>query len=758
MRGAGERVDGITLPDGPFAMRRLALLLLPAAVAVCGCDGDAPGKPTPGVAQSADPAALPAKAMPASTASPGARGALPTREGSAIARSPAGDALYVADEDHGVVRRVSMPFSIDSKMLAVPMPGLPAQVLALGDRVLVTVRSEGGKPAAAPPVPAGGGAPDPKASREPVSPTGTGLLLIMRPDEAAGLVEIGRVVLPADAWGIAVTPDLQTALVTSAWTHQVSAIDLATAKKTWSLDVPREPRAVVVRADGAAAYVTHLVGGAITRIDDLRGPPRAHPVTLPPSPLRSPSGKTLDGTLAYSAALSPDGSRFFVARHAIGALGEAAWFGAATVDVLLTADDTPFAPKREAGLPMIDSEIARGLRGMSIESQGTFPRRSQAPFVEPRAIVYRKRTSSLLVASEGTNAVVEMDARVIDPTLFVLHTFALGGDRDRLIPVSRSGGAPSGIALSADESTAWVYCRSTDDVIEVRLDPLPKDESAQKPKEKAKEPPRPLVHLADDLLGEPDGKGRRIFYDATDRITSGGVSCAGCHPEGRDDGHVWHEAKLSTKRSGDGVNFLGDADQAPLEHTAKVGYPRQTPMLAGRVAAAGPYGWHGESVDLGARLIAGFSLHRWGELRDNGYGDGELIGRSEYLTPFLRHGLVPPPRDVHEPTADEARGKEIFVSARAGCARCHVPDTEYTDRSAYPFSPRLPPPVGFEDEKRTEFKTPSLAFVAGTAPYFHDGRASTLEVLIDQNQDRMGHTIHLSAADRAALVAFLRTL
>lgn len=736
-------------------MRRLALVfaLVHAAVTTSGCDHGGPGNATPGSAQVATPAAP--SAAPAA-ATPGVHVPLPAREGSAVARDPADDALYVADEDHGVVRRIPLPFDPAAAVTTVAMPGLPAQVLPLGDRVLVTVRSEGGAPPSAPAAPDGGAATP--SRRLPESATGPGLLLIMRP-APTGLTEVARVALPADAWGIAVTPDERTALVSSAWTHQVSAIDLATAKKVWSLDVPREPRAIVVRPDGTSAYVTHLVSGKITRIDDLLGQPRAHAVTLPPSPLRSPSGKTLDGTLAYSAALSPDGSRFFVARHAIGALGEAAWFGAATVDVLLTADDAPLAPKREVGLPGVTAEIAGVLRAQSTDSQGSFPRVDQAPFVEPRAMVYRRRTSTLLVASEGTNAVIEMYARAVDPTMFVVRAHRVGGDRERLIPVSRSGGAPSGLALSADESMVWVYCRSTDDVVQVRLDPPLVDpkEPREPDKDNRRAPSQTLLHLADDLLGEPDGNGRRIFYDATDRITSGGVACAGCHPEGRDDGHVWHEANFETKRSGTGTNFLGDADQAPLEHTASVGYPRQTPMLAGRVSARGPYGWHGESPDLVARLKAGFGLHRWGAQYLE-YGDGELLGRAQYLTPFLRHGLVPPPRDVHPLTPEEARGKEIFNSNQARCARCHVPETEYTDRIAYPFSPRLPPPAGFEDEKRNDYKTPSLFFVAGTPPYFHDGRAATLEALLEQNQDRMGHTSHLSSDDRAALIAFLRTL
>ena len=722
---------------------RLALFLLPAALASMGCKGGAPGQATP-AASAASSAPAGSTAAASASSMPGSHLAAPTREGGAISRAPGDDALYVADEDHGVVRRIPLPFDPVAPVITVAMPGVPAQVLTLGDRVLVTVRSEGGTAPTTPAAPSPAASPPP--SRIPASSTGPGLLLIMRPDAAAGLVEVARVALPADAWGLAVTPDEKTALVSSAWTHQVSAIDLATAKKTWSIDVPREPRAIVVRPDGTSAYVTHLVGGRITRLDGLGGQPTAQPISLPPSPLRSPSGKTLDGTLAYAGVLSPDGSRFFVARHALGALGEAAWFGAATVDVLVTADDTPLAPKREGGLPVSEAPITRAMRANSIDSPGQFPRVAKAPFAEPRAMVYRRSTSTLLVASEGTNRLVELDARAVDPTMFVKQTIAVVEDRDTLIPVARTGGAPSGLALSADESTVWVFCRTTDDVVEVHF-----GADAETPATRTR------LHLADDPLGEPDGKGRRMFYDATDPTTSGGVACAGCHPEGRDDGHVWHEFKVVAKQAGEGVNFLGDEDQAPIADTSRVGYPRQTPMLAGRVASGGPYGWHAESPTLQGRLEAGFHLHRWGNLYLQ-ISEAELVGRAQYLTPFLRHGLVPPPRDVHAVTPEEARGKEIFTSGAARCARCHVPDTEYTDRTAYPFSPRLAPPAGFEDERAQEFKTPSLLFVAGTAPYFHDGRASSLEALVEQNGDRMGHTSQLSRDDRAALVAFLRTL
>lgn len=83
-------------------------------------------------------------------------------------RAPQDDALYLADEDHAVLRRIPLPVDVSAPPVAIAMPGRPAQVLALDGRVLVTIR-------------------DP------------GLLLVMRPDPTAGLVEVARVPLPADA-------------------------------------------------------------------------------------------------------------------------------------------------------------------------------------------------------------------------------------------------------------------------------------------------------------------------------------------------------------------------------------------------------------------------------------------------------------------------------------------------------------------------------------------------------------------------------
>ncbi len=713
------------------------LLVVPALLLAAGCSSKPEEAAPASSAASAAPSVSPSAAPPSSPAAR-ARKPAPVREGGALVRAVEDDALYLADEDRGVLRRIPLPVDVRTPPTEVKLPGSPAQVLALDGIVLVTVR-------------------DP------------GLLLVFRRGGEAGLVEAARVPVPGDAWGLAVTPDERTALVTSAWTHQVSAIDLPTARRRWTLDVRREPRAVVVRPDGASAYVTHLVGGAVTRLDHLDGEATARPVDLHPAPASAPiKGKKgsfdLDATLGYAAVLSPAGDRLFVPRHALGAYGASRWFGRATVDVLLTADDTTLVPDRlapglsYAGHPyeLADGDAKEG-------ADGPVPL-SRATFVQPRAAVYRRATRTLLVAGEGNEVLAELDARALDAGLSPLHVYDLGGtlrvesngaSRTQSKPEKTRCGAPTGVALSADETYAWVFCRSTGDLAIVKLDPFDGkgvDASIL-----------PIVHLADDPLPENAARGRQLFYSANDGALSAGVGCAGCHPDGRDDGHVWQEQPNVDNPESKAPALMTaapvrDGSLWRNEHGAVLhkGHPRQTPMLAGRVGARGPYGWLGEQKIIEQRLTTGFVQHGGGGFW--GFTAAEEVERAEAIVAFLRRGLVTPPKERRALTAIEERGHEIFSSAQARCSSCHFPGTDYTDRGI--VSVGIPPALPwFSVEPRDRrYKTPSLLFVGGTPPYFHDGRFATLSDLIEQNHNRMGRTEHLSREDRAALAAFLATI
>jgi DNA-binding beta-propeller fold protein YncE len=621
------------------------------------------------------------------------------REGNVIARSAGDDALFLADEDHHVLRWI--PHDPQIPAAALPLPGAPAQVLVLDDRILVTVR-------------------DP------------GLLLILRYAPATGFVELARVPLPADAWGLAVTPDESLALVTSAWTHQVSAVELATAKKRWSIDVPREPRAIVIRDDGAGAYVTHLVGANLTRLSDLdKSTPKSSPLVLPAAAHRAPPGRVLDASLAYSAVLVDAGQRLLVPRHALGAVGTNVWYGAPTVDVLLTKDDRAIGPEHdEATLAQSLGAVSAGYRDGPGRFADPIELDPEQELAQPRAAVYLRTRGSILVAPEGRDRLFELNALALDPARDRRSTIALGGGCS----------APSGLAVSADEGTAYVFCRGSYSLATVRLH-----------ERTSATPVLVTARVVEDALPESAALGRRIFYDASERAFSGGLACSGCHPEGRDDGHTYYEADVGAGTN----NFLGLPENAEGTSPNDGGYARQTPMLAGRVGAQGPYGWHAQDKDLFYRLRAGVDLHRWqGNVGSLSY---DYRPKLNALIAFLRTGLVPPPREHRELTAIEEQGKAVFESPETRCASCHVPATEYTDRTAYPLA-ALPPPRGFKPDPSRDFKTPSLLSIGGTAPYFHDGSVATLEQLVDFNHDRMGKTNQLTKGERVALVAFLRTL
>jgi cytochrome c peroxidase len=684
------------------------------------------------------------------------------REGQALVLGEGEDALYLADEDHKKLRRVEvtpamttvppvgsvraftgdewrtlpgpLPFSEgQATETSLDLPGRPAQVLSLGDRLLVTVR-------------------DP------------GLLLVV--SAGPGMKELARVPLPADAWGLTVSADGAAAYVTSAWSRKLSRVDLSgeAPKVSWSLDTAREPRAVVVTPDGRWAYVAHLIGSDVTRVD-LTGAPRAERIFLAPDPLETLAGEKLTASLGYAALLDPEGRRFFVARHAMGAFW--AWQGRPTVDVLVAGSGEALIPERK-GQPFgtFTSEQLGQMRWIT-DHAGTRAESDGVGWVQPRAMIYRKKTRHLLVASEGLALLAELDAMSVAPGLITNRLYRLGGLVEAKLPAIKFPprcGAPTGVALSRDEAIAWVYCRTTDNLVAVRLTEdgqrahrteirfIEYGEERERP---ASWGPFAYLALAVPPADPELALGRRLFFDAADPVVSERMACAGCHPEGRDDGMVWREQTdpLDKRRSflaGPSLSFRPDQDDKPQNY----GVPFQTPMLAGRVQAPGPYGWHGESPDLAARIREGFRIHRSMPFDSDGVTAGM---RATPLARFLREGLVPPPQEKRPLTEQEAQGEKVFLSEKAKCSICHPPDREYTDRSLIPMVGFRTLPL-FTEDKNIVYKTPSLRYVGSTEPYYHDGSARTLDELVAKNMDRMGKTSHLTEQERAALVAFLKTL
>ena len=141
---------------------------------------------------------------------------------------------------------------------------------------------------------------------------------------------------------------------------------------------------------------------------------------------------------------------------------------------------------------------------------------------------------------------------------------------------------------------------------------------------------------------------------------------------------------------------------------------------------------------------------------------------------------APPPNAVFPNfTAQENRGKEIFLSPIGGCAPCHGSETFTAPEAKNNGLDATITDRGFGTVTGNaaddgEFKVTSLRNVELTAPYMHDGRFTSLEQVIEHyNSGVKNHPnlspqlklpngqprlLNISAADKVALVAFLKTL
>ena len=586
--------------------------------------------------------------------------------GGSLILAPDRGAAWIADADNRALHHVDL---VSFDVTSTPLDGAPEQVALTGDgHLAVTLRD-----------------------RNEVA------LLELGDDGDAQVVATAEV--PCDPFGLAITPQGEI-LVTSAFCHAVTALDAATLERRWTVDVAREPRAVVATVDGARAFVTHLVGSSVTVLDLGEASPTSRRVQALGGLYRNRVDQAIGaGTLhpaaalAYAAVLSESGSRLFVphlteqngastTRAIPGAYGgvpvdEETSF--ASVAVVSTRGERPVG----GGAPLAPREALDRTAFVRVDPGIDFAV-APAPAGCRQARAAAIEGDRLLVASQGTGELFELDARALDPAMSVLRIFAVGE-------------GPKGVDVAGSVAAVWSQLSHEIAVVSLGSGSVER-----------------LV-LAKETLPPDLAAGRRLFFTERDgRISRDGRACGACHPEGRDDGLTWK---------------LGAG-------------PRQTPTLVGRLDR-GPFGWMAKHDTLEGNMHETMT-----RLGGTGLPEADL-GR---LAAFVRHGLVPPPRpEVAKDTLAE-RGRALFTSEAASCSGCHRVDTDFSDRALHDVGSRA------LTDASAAFRTPPLLYVGSSAPYFHDGRYATLEALLDDNFDRMGQTSQLSRDDLRALAAFLRTL
>ena len=290
-------------------------------------------------------------------------------------------------------------------------------------------------------------------------------------------------------------------------------------------------------------------------------------------------------------------------------------------------------------------------------------------------------------------------------------------------------------------------------------------------------PPLPELKVpADDALTpEKAALGKQLFFDK--RLSKdGSAACETCHvPE-----KGWTDGKpLSTKVDGKvgtrhsptmfnvGYNDLwywdGRADtlEKNVEAAWKGNMSADPPVIAAAIGKIPGYaiqfrtifGHDATPADIAKALASFVRTLRSGDAPWDKYekGDKKAVGE------------------------DAVRGFEIFRN-KAGCAACHAPPL-YTDNGFHDVGVGFDKPepdagrgkISKNDKENGAFKTPNLRSVTTHAPYFHDGRAATLEEAVDfmlsggikdknPNLDAKLKPVKLSAKERTDLLAFVKAL
>jgi mono/diheme cytochrome c family protein len=532
-----------------------------------------------------------------------------------------------------------------------------------------------------------------------------------------GLVQRCASPTPDEPVGLATTPDDRTLLVSSGFGHALTSLDASSLAPRWTADLGREPRAVAVSDDGKTAFVAHMVGARMSAVDLVQ---RDHPVRVlsmrgsststvlanrkkarQPIPAPEPGeGDEADpGTAScqgFALAKSADPKGRLFAPQVFVTPG-----GAERTDGYGPGDSDTETPS----VAVVDEGTAAPL-DMSVTADDFFrnahdPRDHQDPCLLPRAAAVDAASDTLLVSCFGIDTVIGYNAASPTPAFAEKKRWRVGAGTTGLAAVP---GTATALAWSAFDRTLHVLVLP-DNTAPLLADPaMAATRSFELP---------PLVTAASAAYA----LGRQLFHSAGDsRVARDGRACASCHPDGRDDALTW---------------------STPLG-------PRRSIMLAGRVASSAPYAWTGDERSIKEHLEATF---------DRLNGTGLRAIELDAIVAYISQMPAPPRAQTSHAAADPrvARGAAIFASSEAGCSGCHG-NALLTDGSRHDVSSKT------DVDKEAVFNTPSLRFIGGAGPYFHDGRYATLHDLLVGVDGTMGHTSHLSAQDLSALESYLRTL
>jgi DNA-binding beta-propeller fold protein YncE len=549
---------------------------------------------------------------------------------------------------------------------------------------------------------------------------GDAIVAVDLADPAKPLRQLGRWPVAAEPYGLALTADGHRLLVTSIAAQTLSALDTASGKVLWAVDIGPQPRAVAIAPQagpsGPLALVTFINSGSVARVVVSDATPAVDWVALDSRTAAAIGGAK--GGVAVQTITTAQGP-VVAPRFIMTTRGP--FTGIASVASTLEGSGQPgrtfvrsvFAVAilpggkaivgHQASMPTMETQRSLDTYGgsggevpaarqilSSFDVSASHPRVNTSRTVHlPRALAYDGDADVLYAAGYGDDRIVAVErahAASAQPRFI-----AQVGSGDATDPCG-----PAAIDVRSDGHLI-VFC---DLIGKIRV----VDTTAQ---HLAFEGPR----LGAPRLAALAQRGREIFRRGGDPRVSveGALACAGCHPDGLSYSLSWRIA----------------------------GGNRQTPILAGRVLGTAPYQWDGKAKDLTLSLHA--TIKRLG---GHGLSETEIAAVRAFVE------SLPAPRGKPAEVAAIARGKALFDSKTYGCAGCHK-GGRLVDGKRHDLASDL---AGVD--------TPSLHGLASSAPYYHDGSAATLESVLTEKGTvhGMGGLDRMEPAMVSDFIAYLESL
>jgi len=346
---------------------------------------------------------------------------------------------------------------------------------------------------------------------------------------------------PAEPYGIALSPDRKTVMVTTIADRTLVALDTANGKEKWRTALGREPRGIAVSPDGTRALVAYLTTGTVDQVD------------------------LLESHKAEHIALSTQNMRR-------GRFGGGDAFARGAFTALFLGDQEAVVPfQRETPVQAIGGGERTGSYGGGFEPPithqlaflGTNKERTNQIVAtisqhQPRALAWDSAHDALYVAGLGSDSIIQLKNA---------SQVGIGEGISASLTKGKERCGPDGIAVGQD-GNLFIWCSFTRSVTKLEvIDGKGKLATAAK------------IDAGDSLvassLDEKQHEGLVLFHASQPQISSrGALACSSCHPDGRADGLSWRIDK----------------------------HELQTPLLAGRVVDTHPYKWDGGDADLTASL------------------------------------------------------------------------------------------------------------------------------------------------------------